>query len=918
MHGQTHTPGATTPAHAGEGTALRPARQCSPAPARTLMWVAVALLLLQGASAPGAPRRGIINGDFECGDLRGWKADPNWTVDDNSAGGWYSGWQGKRFAFSGKGGEQATGKLRSAPFVLDRDGVEVWIAGWADVWGRTADRWNYVTLNLATSKDAGKELDRVYAPNSVTFTPVVLDGSGYRGRQVYVEAVDNAPQSTFSMLCIDQVRTVALPAAAPLPRFDPRRMLRLENRWCRVEVSRTNGSIVRIRDQVGGLELIREPRLADSFRFSLPLPGKESWQATEGNYILGRQQRLTSFRQRPGALELLWKGPLRSEQGKLYPVDVLLRISLERDTIRFGLTIHNHTRFALGEVYAPVLGGLVGLGSRADQRKRTEMALPVGGGVQTSRPFHTFQNMSPFGVLYPEQYYAYPATLSMPWMHLYERRSQRGVSLMVQDPVYRYKVLHLEMVPGLAGPRAEGNWPRPEELGGLPAGVRVSSVHFPYQSPGKTFAAAPVVLWFHGGGWQETARRYGEWMRSVQGSRPAAPAWLREAGAVQECRSVPFGELPRWARDGLEHGVRVLLVSGWKAGGDEDGVPLFVPDPRLGGPGALADAVRQCHELGVRVILTAGVGLVSTKTDWYRREGHRYTCLDRWGVPFSELAGDGERRVWVNLAVPAFREAFREQMAQLVRLGIDGVHLQGVSPPWLDFNPELRRAALPLVPSLAAAASPDQAAWQGVRLALQEAWQACRVFHPSFCFTAEDARDHILFLSPVAQAAAPDTSPLRLAFPWWRPMVPVTNGDARSAANEALRLGGVARITLRGGTTPLGHEDARDVAPYLRDLLRIRESLRDLLVDGDWLGSQGAAVEGNVSWSVFRAAGGRAYACVIVNAASQPAMASLPRFTGYISGPVAIHRPLAPPQEAALPVTLEVPARSVAVVATSR
>ena len=66
--------------------------------------------------------------------------------------------------------------------------------------------------------------------------------------------------------------------------------MKIENNFYQVEVSRENGTITSILDKIGGLNLILEPRLADNFKFTLPLPGKEAWQATEGNYVLGKEQ----------------------------------------------------------------------------------------------------------------------------------------------------------------------------------------------------------------------------------------------------------------------------------------------------------------------------------------------------------------------------------------------------------------------------------------------------------------------------------------------------------------------------------------------------------------------------------------------------------------------------------------------------
>jgi len=54
------------------------------------------------------------------------------------------------------------------------------------------------------------------------------------------------------MLCIDDVRTVALPPSLPATAFDSANSAKLENESYLVEVSRSNGSITRIRDKKKG------------------------------------------------------------------------------------------------------------------------------------------------------------------------------------------------------------------------------------------------------------------------------------------------------------------------------------------------------------------------------------------------------------------------------------------------------------------------------------------------------------------------------------------------------------------------------------------------------------------------------------------------------------------------------------------
>src|SRR3954467_9198235 len=85
--------------------------------------------------------------------------------------------------------------------------------------------------------------------------------------------------------------------------------IRLENAHYIVEVTGTNGLISRLFDKHSKTELIAEPRLADNFRLLAPLPD------LEGNYILGREQKLTSYDRKPDSIALHWKGPLKNSRG---------------------------------------------------------------------------------------------------------------------------------------------------------------------------------------------------------------------------------------------------------------------------------------------------------------------------------------------------------------------------------------------------------------------------------------------------------------------------------------------------------------------------------------------------------------------------------------------------------------------------
>ena len=659
----------------------------------------------------------------------------------------------------------------------------------------------------------------------------------------------------------------------------------LENANYRVEVARAHGTIVRIQDRRGGLELIQEPRLADNFRFTLPLRGPTAWQSTEANYILGKDQPLSALREGVGSLELHWDGPLKNVDGKSYDVSAVMTIRLVGEEVRFEFRVENHTAHEVGEVFAPILGGCLGLGDRPEDRKQTQLVVPAAAGVRPAAIFHTFANMSWLGVIGPEQFYAYPETLAMPWLELSQPRLKRSVYLGAHDPLARYKVLHLEMLPGTAGNRAEGNWPRPDERGNLPAGVKIALVHIPYQPAGQTFLASPVVLRFHDGDWTAGARIYGDWFASRFDLSAPRSSWLQRNAACQECRGVPFRDLPRWAEAGSRFGVRELLVVGWSQG---DIVPRFEPDPRLGTRDELAAAIRRCHELGVQVTLDVRIQPVPIDHEWYLRELERYASRDRWGITTSRLGwgrggtltqqfGTAEHRAQLNPAAPGFRQILVRQFRSLATLGIDGVHLHDVFARPMDFNP-------------ATGKTPDRASWEGALECIAEIQSAGHSSGREFCVDVDPVWDRVLPLSMVTSSEASEPSALRAALPGLRSTFRVAEPDDIGAVNEAVRLGG-RLLFAPTSPEPMGGPAMASLAGYVGAVLGAREALHATLVDGAPRGTEGLTVAAGLRHGVFRNATTGLRTAVVVNPGGGSVTVKLPGFDAPAGRPVVLWRP---------------------------
>jgi len=685
--------------------------------------------------------------------------------------------------------------------------------------------------------------------------------------------------------------------------------LRLENAHLLVEVNPTNGAITRICDKPRGLELLAEPRLADNFRFTLPLRRDHAWQSTEANYVLGREQRLTAYRLADGQLTLEWGAPLRSVLGKRYPVSATMTLALVEAELRFTFKIRNRSRLEIGEVFYPILGGLLGLGDTPEARRATELLLPEPTALRTERIFQSFANMSWLGIFGPEQFYSYPDKLAMPWLVLTQPALRRGVYLGAHDPVARYKVIHLEMSPGVAPARGDGNWPRPEELAGAPAGVKACFVHLPYQPAGRDFEAAPVVLRFHEGDWRDAARRYGAWLAEQQDLTLPRGDWLYREAAAQQCDAVPFRDLPRWAKAAADAGVRALVLSRWSTAGQGSAVPRFEPDPRLGTRAEFADALRQCHALGVKVAVVMNLPPVSDLTEEFRRELHAWTCRDRWGIAYTALGwhegspltgnfGAGERRPRLNPAHPGLRRALVHQIRELASVGVDGVQLQEFFGTPLDFNPGLGR-------------TPDRASWEGGLECLREMQAAGRAVQPHFALSTDVAWDRVLAVTQVSTVEARDSCALRVAVPTWQSSFTVADDDAFNAINHALRYRGHLRIAPAGGQ-PLGGPATAGIVGYLRTVLAVRELLHHTLRDGEVVDAGAARLASTAAVSVFRHPASGLRTAVLVNPRSAPLPVEFDGFEPVSGRAVWRWSPSQTPTRVSLPARFEIPGRHVA------
>lgn len=698
-------------------------------------------------------------------------------------------------------------------------------------------------------------------------------------------------------------------------------MIKLENEYYLLEIDAQTGTIARILDKAGQIELIAHRALAENYRLLLPLPDLEA------NYILGAQQPLSQTQKTAQGLLLHWHGPLTNQQGS-FDLDVTMRVEFAGEAIEFQLTVHNRTPYQLAEVWNAGLGGLMGIGDR----QNTRTIMPKMRGPDTEWLFRQFPESMGVGggggMRFPEYYVSYPDEIGMPWLDMANAEQNRGVLYACLETVPRYSTLHFEMHPGLARNRLSGNWPTDEEIAPMidqyPPGLVIHWVNFPYTKPDETFTSAPVIVQAHSGDWHTAAKLYRTWFTAHFPIRQTEQSWLRQAQAIQDTMfmlpegnvMLPFKDIPAWAKGAHDFGVNAVLISGWNVGGHDNQYPNYTPDPRLGTYEELAAGIEACHRLGVKVFFFANIQPVDISTDLYRDELHNYRMMDGKGQITYSGWGMGTLGARMGMTrppigscdpgFPAYRKILVDHMRKLAEIGADGVHYDKViAHRAVNFNPALE---LP----------PDQSWTRGVILCMEETLAAGLEHNPDFCLGVESPWDRLLSYCDawwLWHDMLDHIPVMKYTFPEFLPTFAAVQPWDYNNVNNAIRYGYQLIVGPVRYSTSMADEQSRPISTYMAEVLRIRDELKETIFFGEFLDNLEVSINGReqLKYNTHRHPKSGRRACVLVNQGAAPLETTV-TFDGNAQGSARLYQPFAPIQQARLPVTVSIPGERLVIV----
>jgi hypothetical protein len=688
----------------------------------------------------------------------------------------------------------------------------------------------------------------------------------------------------------------------------------LDNGRVYLEIEPEHGRIVRFGHRPLGIDLVREPRLAENFRLLVPLP---SWR---GHYIFGREQRLADAQVAASGHDatLTWAG-LVSRQGN-FDIIVRLRIALKEDDARFTLELENRSGLVVEEAFVPALGGL------ANREEQDDWRLHHSTWAGTGEEWPLFREFpgTYLGPAEPIWMRIYATNMTMPWIDAYDARQRRGVMLANLDPAPggALSMAYAQLSPCTTYRGTTQYWPDPAEAGDTPVGLTLAWACFPFLAPGERWESPPVAAHFHQGTWYAAADYYRAWFdRTMPVRVDKRDSWLAEQDAWQSTIiSYPedtighrFADLPKLAAAAREAGIGVLQIDGWDIGGIDRDYPRYTPDPRLGSADDLRAAIAAGRKLGVETLLFANLQWANIETDWYHQELNRYAVQDPRGFARNSMGWEyhtllglanqcESRMVQVNPAHPEFRRIILEQLSHIVDLGAAGTQIDKLGGTLgIDYNPKLPPPR-------------DRALMQGAWETLREFLAQARERNPRFCMASETHWDRAI---PFADASysrffsAEHLPTIGYTFPEYRQSCCITGHYDYGMVNNCLRYGHIVNVEARclHGSA----DDAPKLAAYVREALRLRRSLWEVLWHSRVVEPVGVEQRGDdVLYGLHRSrtTGGSA---LVLNHFAREGRTAVIDLPGEAVGTVTVHRPFTAPSTGTLPLEVRLDPDSVAI-----
>ncbi|TAK25826.1 MAG: hypothetical protein EPO26_02300 [Chloroflexota bacterium] len=666
----------------------------------------------------------------------------------------------------------------------------------------------------------------------------------------------------------------------------------ISNGQISVRFDAATGSLVSLRNQLTGTELVSEPRLGASFRLLVPLPDYVA------NYVFGTEQATPMITINDSEAVLHWNG-VTSVNGRL-DIGVTMRWRLT-DAANVTIEVDNRSPHIVEEVWGPIVGGFQGVGDPAKT-----ILLPD----DTRDPWRNFRDEAPnWGYPWPCRAIWYPRPMGMQFVELHN--GEEGLYISSEDASGQTTCFHLEKQPHTD---PCNGWIPPA----VASGIHIAVTKHPFVQSGARWVSPNSVIWPHRGDWHAAADRYRAWALTWM-KLPSPSDWVRDFTGWQHTIMYTqsdaihhrFADVPALSDSAKKYDFPCINLVGFHVGGIERGYPDFSPEPRLGGEEGLRAAIDDAHKKGVRVLLFSKNNRAHANTERFKKDLIRLATKDRDGEVIQNHYGydtldtriihqSRGRYAIMCPAVKEWQDLIIGETIKMAKLGADGTQYDQIcSAPVLCYDPTHNH-------------NPGTALAAGNYEFLNRLRAALDAEGLDFVICGEEPWDALyqwVQIGYCRHKGSREESRLRkYTFPETIQTVLIDMYDF-DRVNFALMLGYPLDFEIKRWRGSLA--DASALAAYAQSTNVIRRELAGHLMNGVFRDRLDAEVAGSIEYGVHRATDG-SIAVVLMNDQDEPTAARVAATDRPSKG--RLYRPGESPIDYRAEQEISVPAHGTAVV----
>jgi hypothetical protein len=463
----------------------------------------------------------------------------------------------------------------------------------------------------------------------------------------------------------------------------------LEDPTVRAVFDAKTGGWIDFQHKATGWKIHQRNELGQSFR------AYATWKDRLFNPVSGLGCELRSVSVDASAQQIVFHWDrLRIPDGRLLPVNLVLRVLLEAGRLTFSGTLKNVSDATITTLSWPVLGDVVPPGStdslyRENLDYGTMKRTPLWPRMANERGY--------YGTNYPMQIEGkgsllpgIPGAYHFPQRFVLLSAPNQGIYVGVHDTSAQQMVcFQSELRPGYQD-SFHATSPELSNLGETPVHLTFESVHYPMAAPGESIELPNIVIQPYIGDWHNGIDLYRDW-RATWYRVATAPEWVHQVhswqqiqiGSTEDDLRTAFSDLPERARQLADHGVTALQLVGWNQGGQDRGNPSHDPDERLGTWQDLRAAISKIEALGVRVVLfNKFVWADVTRSDY--ASFLESAAIDPYGMPYYHPGYEYQTPVqWMSinnrrfmvacLHDPAWINLCQQEFEKSLSLGASGI-----------------------------------------------------------------------------------------------------------------------------------------------------------------------------------------------------------------------------------------------------